>query len=127
MLPQIYQLKEFKEGYLAIMGRPRGWDWLEDEIVGLRQLGIGLVVSLLEADEESELGLIKEREICEKQGIQFISFPIKDRGVPSSLEDTAQLTDYLRKQLATGKKVVIHCRAGIGRSALVAACYFCSS
>ena len=37
------------------MPKPRGNDWLEDEIKGLKSLGYNLVVSFLEKSEEIDL------------------------------------------------------------------------
>lgn len=51
----------------------------------------------------------------------FISFPIPDRGLPASLRDATVLARTLAQQLRDGRAVAIHCRAGIGRSSLVAA------
>ena len=39
-------------GRLAIVPRPRGGDWLEDEVRAWREAGVDIVVSALEADEE---------------------------------------------------------------------------
>ena len=54
--------------------------------------------------------------------MEFISFPIPDRGVPRSGREAAALARTLAARLGEGKAVAIHCRAGIGRSSLVAAC-----
>jgi protein-tyrosine phosphatase len=120
MQPEIYWIKEFKA--VAIMPKPRAGDWLEDEIKGLSLIGVNILVSLLTADEVYELGLKEEHKICHSHGIQFLSFPITDRDVPSSVAETIQLSQFLLTQIIRGKKVAIHCRAGIGRSALMAAC-----
>ena len=109
-------------GRLAIMARPRAGDWLEDEVTGWKAEGINTVVSLLERDEVEELGLALEATLCARQGIEFISFPIPDRGVPASAPSAATLADLLVGELRVGKNVAIHCRAGIGRSSVVAAC-----
>ena len=45
-----------------------------------------------------------------------------DRCVPSSLFDVLTLTSDLEELLRTEKNVAIHCRYGIGRSSLLAAC-----
>jgi protein-tyrosine phosphatase len=121
MLPEIYWIKDFPIGYLAIMPRPRADDWLEDEIKGLRQEGVDILVCLLTTDEVYNLGLKEEKNLCQQNGIEFISFPIPDREVPSSLVETVQLSQKLLTQLKEGKKVAVHCRAGIGRSALIVA------
>jgi hypothetical protein len=52
--------------------------------MGWKAAGLDVVVSLLEPDEISELGLRREAELCRAQGIAFISFPIADRGLPKS-------------------------------------------
>lgn len=69
-------------GRLAIMARPRADDWLEVDVAEWKTSGVDLVVSLLERDEVSELGLQEEADLCWASGIEFISFPIPDRGVP---------------------------------------------
>jgi len=66
------------------MPRPRGGDWLEDEIGSLRAVGVDVVVSLLEPAEIIELDLQAEMRICEMRHIEYLSFPIPDRGVPLS-------------------------------------------
>jgi hypothetical protein len=66
------------------MPRPCGGDWLEDEIQSWRQAGVDVVVSLLTREEQTELNLADEEALCRANGIEFGSFPIVDRGVPSS-------------------------------------------
>jgi len=121
MLPEIFWIKDFNMGHLAIMPRPRAGDWLFDEINGLKEEGIDILVSLLTADEIYELDLTEEKAICQSMGIEFISFPIPDRDVPSSISETIKISQSLLGQITNGKKVTIHCRSGIGRSALIAA------
>jgi hypothetical protein len=67
---------------LAIVPRPRGGDWLEDDLLSLQREGIDIGGSLLTRSEEEELGLIDEGEICERIGIKFYNFPIPDRTTP---------------------------------------------
>jgi len=55
-------------------------------------------------------------------GIEFLSFPIVDRGVPASQGATLDFVKKLERLVAGGRSVAIHCRQGIGRSALIAAC-----
>lgn len=109
-------------GRLAIMPRPRGGDWLEEEIQSWRRLGVDVVVSLLTREEQMELNLADEEPFCRAKGIEFVSFPIVDRGVPSSSDAFSELMIKLAERLVNGKNVAVHCRQGIGRSALVAVC-----
>jgi|SRR5262245_489593 len=107
-------------GRLAIAPRPRGGDWLEDEIESWRRAGTDVVLSLLTADEIADLGLEEEGQLFQANGIGFESFPIADRGVPSSRDGFAKLISNMFGQLGAGKTIMVHCRQGIGRSALVA-------
>jgi|SRR5690348_10037781 len=106
---------------LAIAARPRGNDWLADDIRSLRDAGIDLLVSALTPPEAEELGLKDEEDCCGGSGIEFLSFPIEDRSVPDSPSFDTFLGD-LNEHLSKGQRVAVHCRAGIGRSAIIAAC-----
>ena len=117
----IYWLDGPWPGRLAIVGRPRGDDWLSDEIGHWRRNGIDVVVSLLTPHESSELGLNQEAAMSSQQGIQFLSLPIRDRAVPSSFGEMRTFVERTAALLSEGKTVAIHCRQGIGRSAVFAA------
>ena len=121
MTPELYWIP-VEIGHLAIMARPRAGEWLEDEIAGWRREGVDVVVSLLEPSESHELGLDDEATLCAVSQIEFVSFPVRDRSVPASVPATAELVDVLAAKLRSGAGVAIHCRAGIGRSGLLAAC-----
>lgn len=108
-------------GRLAIASRPRGGDWLDDEAGAWREADVDVVVSLLENDEAAQLNLLHERQAAEDHDIDFISFPIPDRGVPASMQDAVSLIARIGAQLEAGKNVAVHCRQGIGRSGLIAA------
>jgi protein-tyrosine phosphatase len=106
---------------LAIMARPRADDWLEVDVTEWRASGVDVVVSLLEQEEVSELGLQRESELCQTKGIEFVSFPIPDRGVPD-VRQALGLARSIADGIAGGRSIAIHCRAGIGRSSVIAAC-----
>jgi protein-tyrosine phosphatase len=108
-------------GRIGIMPRPRGGDWLEDEIRSLRNAGVDVLVSLLTGEEAQELDLTQEAALCARSGIEFLSFPVLDRDVPARDSNTEAFLARLAAKLVAKKSVVIHCRAGIGRSALLAA------
>jgi protein-tyrosine phosphatase len=122
MRSSIYWLDLQGVGRLAIMPRPRAGDWLPDEIAGWKTERISVMVSLLEQHEVVQLGLEEEPTCCRAMEIEFVSFPIPDRGVPDSMGETKRLVRCLSAAVQGGKAVAIHCRAGIGRSSLIAAC-----
>jgi protein-tyrosine phosphatase len=109
-------------GRLAIAARPRAEDWLEAEVAEWKREGLKTVVSLLGSDEVVELKLEREHELCRAYGMDFLSFPIPDRGVPVDMEDVQQFVRSIADHIAGGRSVAIHCRAGIGRSSMIAAC-----
>ena len=111
-------------GRLALAARPRGGDWLADEMHGWRRAGIDAVLSLLTPEEEEDLGLNAERPEAESRGMGFVSFPIPDRQVPDSEAAMALTMEALDAALTSGRNVVVHCRQGVGRAGLVAACLF---
>jgi len=109
-------------GRMAISPRPRGGEWLDDEMKGWRRAGIDLVVSLLEPAEAEDLGLDEERKYCDANGMEFYTLPIVDRSVPDpdAEAEAARLLAALDEALNRGRNVVIHCRQGIGRAGLIA-------
>jgi len=107
------------KGQLAIVPRPRGGDWLGDETAAWREAGIDMLVSLLEPEEEAQLILEGESAAASASGIEFTRFPIPDRGVPPSHVSVAELVNGIVEALDRGKNVAVHCRQGIGRSAVI--------
>jgi len=122
MQAALFWIEGMSMGRLAVMPRPRGGDWLEDEVRSLRTSGVEVLVSLLTRDETAELDLVEEASTCAAAGLEFLAFPFPDRGVPASPAEALGLVRRLAALVAGGQVVAIHCRQGIGRSALMAAC-----
>jgi protein-tyrosine phosphatase len=110
------------KGKLAIAARPRGGDWLEDEIEAWPRLGIKAIVSLLTKEEERDLDLLEESAVVKSHGLSFLSLPVPDREVPASESEVTAILARLHGVLASGRNAVIHCRQGIGRAGLLASC-----
>jgi len=121
MNPKLYWIDGPWPGRLAISARPRGGDWLEDEISGWRAAGVDAVVSLLTPHENEDLQLSEESKLAPAHGLRFVSLPIEDRGVPPSWEDASRAIAQTAEMLRQGKNVAVHCRQGIGRSGVLAA------
>jgi len=120
MRTNIYWLDDSQSGRIGIMPRPRGGDWLEDEIRALRDAGVDVIVSLLEKHEIEELDLQHEPVYCNANDIVYFSLPIVDRGVPKSGREMLDFARRLKGFVEEGKNLVIHCRQGIGRSTVMA-------
>ena len=120
MLSKLYWIEGPWEGNLAITPRPRGREWIEDEILLWKDSELDVIVSLLTREEIVTLGLEEEESFCLKFDLEFISFPIVDRDIPDSMLKTLNLVKELHAKLSDGKKIAIHCRQGIGRAAIIA-------
>jgi protein-tyrosine phosphatase len=121
MKSKVYAIDGPWPGQLAIVPRPRGGDWLDDEIAEWKKAGLEVVVSALTPDEIESMELVHERATAQRQGVEVLSFPIPDRGTPESFVASKKMFHQLGMLLSEGKYVALHCRQGIGRSALLAA------
>ena len=120
MGPPVYPIPAELAGDFYIMPGPSG-DRLEDDLRAVHSLGITKIVSLLEEDEAQTLGLAGEGNLCGELGMSFVRFPIPDRGLPEA-QDFRKLIVDIRWSLQSGVNTSVHCRAGIGRSGMLACC-----
>jgi len=109
-------------GRLGIMPRPRAGEWLEDELRLLKQQGVDVLVSMLTDDEIAELDLQDEARFSEAADIRFMRLPVEDRSVPPDGQSMLEMAGQLVAELGRGAGVAVHCRAGVGRSAMLLAC-----
>ncbi len=120
MQPEFFKVATIGDGFLATMARPRTGDWAEEEFSGFADAGIRLIVSLLEDHESRELELSEEASLCEAAGIDFLAWPLPDRGVPDNPGRLFEFSQDIYTRCSEGESTAIHCRGGIGRSSLVA-------
>ena len=119
MLPTTYKVIEIGKGVLSVMAKPVSGEYINEEFVGFARLGINKIICLLEDWEQKELGLASEEELCRENGIEYLSFPIPDRGLPKT-NSAIILAEKLHEEICDGKHIAIHCRAGIGRTGIIA-------
>lgn len=121
MVTKIHWIHRFDNAAsLGIMARPRGDDWLDEEIVNRKKQKVGLLISLLEKNEIFELGLRQQEMLCKKYGIDYIHFPIADRDTPKTGDKVDWLINEIITKITAGHSAVVHCRMGIGRSSIIA-------
>jgi len=121
MRPPLHVIETPTAGRLATMAHPRGGGWLADDLAAMAKLGVAVLVSALTEDEYHRLALAGVAEAAGAAGLEYVQFPIADRGVPDPSSDVSRLADRLADELRAGRSVVIHCWAAIGRSSLLAA------
>jgi protein-tyrosine phosphatase len=121
-LKDVFWIAGQSETHLAVVLRPRGDEWLKDEIISLKHNGIQTLVSMLEVNEATALGLGREGEFASAHGLAFVSYPIPDTHIPAEKASFRLFVNDLAARLRTGERVGVHCRGSIGRSTLAAAC-----
>lgn len=114
-------IEEANPPRLAFVLRPRGGDGLQADLEEARGDGIDVLVSMLTAEDNEELGLTEESRIAEQLGMRFVSYPILDRCTPSDLSSFRRLVVDLSNQVRAGKRIGAHCRGCIGRATVLLA------
>jgi ADP-ribosylglycohydrolase len=82
----------------------------------LVQAGVNCFVDLTQADELAAY----RRKL--PPGVAYFRKAIPDHGLPRRRAHMAEILDYLHTALRSGRVVYLHCRAGIGRTGMVAGC-----
>jgi len=98
------------------------WDRdLQADLLAIRRWGASAIVSLMEHREFWLLG-VPEFEAKVSADFRWLWLPIPDGGVPDEEFERrwAEAGPELHRRLAAGERVLIHCRAGLGRTGLVA-------
>jgi len=124
---KLYWLNGPWKGRIALAARPRGGDWLKEDVADWKRAGIQAVLSLLTPEEQTELELQDEPDEVRKHGLKFSSFPIPDMQVPRTEAKLSETLDSMTAHLSAGRDVLVHCRQGIGRTGLMAACLLIKS
>ncbi|MEV6811692.1 tyrosine protein phosphatase [Micromonospora sp. NPDC051296] len=119
MLPTLFTIDQTSPGQLSTMAKPRGGDWLTDEMAALHAAGVDILVCALTAAELDDVDLVDEPRAARHAGMEFVPIPIRDRGVPDPATVLPEL-QRLAAQLRHGAHIVTHCRFGIGRASLLA-------
>ncbi len=82
---------------------------------------------LLGAGIDCFLDLTQPQEILAYEaalpaGVRYLRRPILDHGTPTDPAEMAEILEGLRRALRDGRVIYLHCRAGIGRTGMVAGC-----
>lgn len=103
-----------EHGRLGGMPRPGILGDLEDDLGGLQQLGVTVLVNLEEAQ-------VVDPDLLASRGIRLVQLPIVDMDVPS-VKDALDLCSRVDEWIRDSETVAFHCRAGLGRTGTLLAC-----
>jgi len=99
------------------------WDRdLETDLQAIREWGADALVSLIEDHEFQKLQVSELGPKAEAMGLEWHHLPIRDRDIPDDkFEATWRCAGCrLRSLLRQGRKIVIHCKSGLGRTGTIA-------
>ncbi|MGA2814282.1 MAG: dual specificity protein phosphatase family protein [Candidatus Acidiferrum sp.] len=92
-----------------------------NRIALLRAAGIDSFIDLTEVGERPNYRRILPRQF------EYFRFPIRDRALPRDASQMRDLQARIRAELANGRTIYIHCRAGIGRTGIAIGCFLADS
>jgi Cyclin-dependent kinase inhibitor 3 (CDKN3) len=114
----------FLPGKRGIVGRAGTHDRdLEEDVARLRDhWEVDVFLLLLEDEELRRIGVDQIVEVMNERGIEAMRHPVVDGGVPADSAAFRATLDLLLGSLHAGKRVVIACMGGLGRTGTTAAC-----
>ena len=94
-----------------------------DRLRRFLEAGITCFIDLTELDESPSYEMRLPFATPSGRRVEYLRQPITDHGVPADRETMSRILALLDGALESGHCVYLHCRAGIGRSAMVAGCW----
>ena len=121
MTAALHVIAGLGSGRLATIAHPRGDGWAADQLSELADTGVTILVSALTTAEQQRLGLGGTAAEAAKLGVDFVSFPPSEGGLPrDEAAKVVSLAFRLAAHVRAGRYVATQCFGGVGRSTLLA-------
>ena len=110
-----------------MLSKPANFSWVEERIAAsavpngakhltwLKKQGIDTILCLVEKP-------VNKRE-AEELGIEYIHIPLNDHE-PPEVEALTEAIQHIKRVTSSGRRILVHCAAGMGRTGTVLAAYF---
>ena len=116
-----------RRSFWALVLALNWWDIIDEEVLlggalmfddleRLRRLGVGAVVNLC-AERSDNLSRLRRAQM------HYLWLPVADTHAPT-VDQIVQGLAWIEQHVRTGRKVYIHCAAGMGRSVTLLACWY---
>ena len=102
------------EGKLAGAAKPGGENSEEEDLQFLHEMGVQAMITLCAEPCKADL--------LQKYNIRLKHLPVEDFEAPD-FELIEKAVTFIERRLAHNEPVLVHCRAGFGRTGTILACY----
>jgi protein-tyrosine phosphatase/nicotinamidase-related amidase len=109
-------------GITILPGRKDYSRSIDDDIQQIKKYEIDIIIPLITDDEFHKFGVDDLLKEYDENGFEVHRLRIMDQLV-SSKEEMQDLVKFMDAQILDGKKIMIHCVGGLGRSGMAAASY----
>jgi protein-tyrosine phosphatase len=118
---RLLQLPDNFSGKLWLTSMPGRVEPLEEFLEWCQAASVDEIVCLVNSEEIAEKSPEYAAELAAGTfPLPVEQFPIPDYGVPKDIKGLADLASRVSKKLQAGRKIVLHCAAGHGRTGMFA-------
>ncbi|MCD6598206.1 MAG: dual specificity protein phosphatase family protein, partial [Bacteroidales bacterium] len=109
-------------GLTILPGRKDYSRSIDDDLQQLKKAGVNIIIPLITDDEFHQFGVDDLLEEYDESGFIVHRLPIMDQLV-SSEQEMRKLVSFMDEQINAGKKIMVHCVGGLGRSGMATASF----